>query len=85
MTDQEKQKYYGNEAFETIYEKTKKDYVPQQMSYTPLDEKIGSAQRSGPCKRRPSPPSSGGTNTRSPSWTRTLSPGAWAAAPSCPI
>ena len=36
MTDQEKQKYYGNEAFETIYEKTKKDYVPQQMSYTPL-------------------------------------------------
>ena len=50
MTDQEKQKYYGNEAFETIYEKTKKDYVPQQMSYTPLDEKtladrIGAALR----------------------------------------
>ena len=39
MTEQEKQKYYGNEAFETIYEKTKKEYVPQQMSYTPLDEK----------------------------------------------
>ena len=50
MTDQEKQKYYGTEAFETIYEKTKKDYVPQQMSYTPLDEKtladrIGAALR----------------------------------------
>ena len=27
MTEQEKQKYYGNEAFETIYEKAKKDYV----------------------------------------------------------
>ena len=50
MTEQEKQQYYGNEAFETIYEKTKKDYVPQQMSYTPLDEKtladrIGAALR----------------------------------------
>ena len=39
MTDQEKQKYYGNEAFETIFAKTKKDYAPQLMSYTPLDEK----------------------------------------------
>lgn len=39
MTDQEKQKYYGNEAFETIYEKTKKEYVPHEISYTPLDEK----------------------------------------------
>ena len=38
MTEQEKQKYYGNEAFETIYEKAKKDYAPQLMSYTPLDE-----------------------------------------------
>lgn len=39
MTEQEKQKYYGNEAFETIYEKAKKDYAPQLISYTPLDEK----------------------------------------------
>ena len=39
MTDQEKQKYYGNEAFETIFEKAKKDYAPQLISYTPLDEK----------------------------------------------
>ena len=39
MNEQEKQKYYGNEAFETIFEKTKKDYAPQLMSYTPLDEK----------------------------------------------
>lgn len=39
MTDQEKQKYYGNEAFETIYEKTKKEYVPHEISYSPLDEK----------------------------------------------
>ena len=39
MNEQEKQKYYGNEAFETIYEKTKKDHAPQLMSYTPLDEK----------------------------------------------
>ena len=38
MTEQEKQKYYGNEAFETIYEKAKKDYAPQLVSYTPLDE-----------------------------------------------
>ncbi len=38
MTEQEKQKYYGNEAFETIYEKTRKDYAPQLISYTPLDE-----------------------------------------------
>ena len=39
MNEQEKQKYYGNEAFETIYERTKKDYAPQLISYTPLDEK----------------------------------------------
>ena len=39
MTDQEKQKYSGNEAFETIFEKAKKDYAPQLISYTPLDEK----------------------------------------------
>ena len=39
MTEQEKQKYYGNEAFETIYEKAKKDYAPQLISYTPLNEK----------------------------------------------
>ncbi len=39
MTEQEKQKYYGNEAFETIYEKAKKDYAPQLVSYTPIDEK----------------------------------------------
>ena len=44
MTDQEKQKYYGNEAFETIYEKTKREYVPQQVSYTPLDEKTLAAR-----------------------------------------
>ena len=39
MNEQEKQKYYGNEAFETIYEKAKKDHAPQLISYTPLDEK----------------------------------------------
>ena len=39
MTEQEKQKYYGNEAFETIYEKAKKEYAPQLISYTPLSEK----------------------------------------------
>ena len=39
MTEQEKQKYYGNEAFETIYEKAKQDHAPQLASYTPLDEK----------------------------------------------
>ena len=50
MTEQEKQKYYGNEAFETIYEKAKKDYAQELASYTPLDEKtlaarIGAALR----------------------------------------
>ncbi len=35
---EDKQKYYGNEAFEAFYEKAKKDYAPQQISYTPLDE-----------------------------------------------
>jgi len=50
MNEQEKQKYYGNEAFETIYEKAKKDYAPELASYTPLDEKtlverIGAALR----------------------------------------
>ena len=39
MNEQEKQKLYGNEAFETIYEKTRKEYVPREISYTPLDEK----------------------------------------------
>ena len=39
MTEQEKQKYYGNEAFETIFEKTKKEYAPQLIDYAPLDEK----------------------------------------------
>ena len=39
MNEQEKQQYYGNEAFETIYEKAKKDYTPQLVTYTPLDEK----------------------------------------------
>ena len=38
MSDQNTQKYYGNEAFETIYERTKKDYAPQLAAYTPLDE-----------------------------------------------
>lgn len=38
MTEQEKQQYYGNEAFETIFAKTKKDYAPQLVDYTPLDE-----------------------------------------------
>ena len=38
MTEQEKQKYYGNQAFETFYAKTKKEYAPQKISYTPLDE-----------------------------------------------
>ncbi|MBQ6866924.1 MAG: hypothetical protein IJR81_02240 [Clostridia bacterium] len=50
MNEQEKQKYYGNEAFETIYEKAKKDYAPELASFTPLDEKtlaerIGAALR----------------------------------------
>ncbi len=35
---EDKQKYYGNEAFEAFYEKAKKDYAPKQISYTPLDE-----------------------------------------------
>ncbi len=34
----EQDKYYGNQAFETIYEKTKRDYAPQLITYTPLDE-----------------------------------------------
>ena len=34
----EQDKYYGNQAFETIYEKTKRDYAPQLVTYTPLDE-----------------------------------------------
>ena len=38
MSDQNTQKYYGNEAFETIYERTKQDYAPQLATYTPLDE-----------------------------------------------
>ena len=38
MTEQEKQQYYGNEAFETIFAKTKKEYAPQLVNYTPLDE-----------------------------------------------
>ncbi len=38
MTEQEKQKYYGNEAFETIFQKTKKEHAPQLIDYTPLDE-----------------------------------------------
>ena len=39
MTEQEKQKYYGNEAFETIFAKTKKEYAPELIDFTPLDEK----------------------------------------------
>ena len=39
MTEQEKQNYYGNEAFETIFEKTKREHAPQLVNYTPLDEK----------------------------------------------
>lgn len=34
----EQDKYYSNQAFETIYEKAKKDYAPQLVTYTPLDE-----------------------------------------------
>ncbi len=34
----EQDKYYRNEAFETFYEKAKKDYAPQLATYTPLDE-----------------------------------------------
>ena len=34
----EQDKYYSNQAFETIYEKTKRDYAPQLVTYTPLDE-----------------------------------------------
>ena len=50
MNEQEKQKYYGNEAFETIYQKAKKDYAPRLASFTPLDEgtlvqRIGAALR----------------------------------------
>ena len=50
MNEQEKQKYYGNEAFETIYEKAKKDYAPELASFTPLDEKT-LAERSGAARR----------------------------------
>ncbi len=39
MTEQEKQNYYGNEAFEAIYEKARKEHAPQLISYTPLDER----------------------------------------------
>ena len=39
MTEKEKQNYYGNEAFETIFEKTKREHAPQLVNYTPLDEK----------------------------------------------
>ena len=35
---EDKQNYYGNEAFEAFYEKAKRDYAPQKISYTPLDE-----------------------------------------------
>ena len=35
----EKEQYYGNKAFEAIYEKAKQDYAPQRIDYTPLDEK----------------------------------------------
>ena len=38
MTEQQKQKYYGNPTFETFYAKTKQEYAPQKISYTPLDE-----------------------------------------------
>ena len=34
----EQDKYYSNQVFETIYEKAKKDYAPQLVTYTPLDE-----------------------------------------------
>ena len=34
----EQDKYYSNQTFETIYEKAKKDYAPQLVTYTPLDE-----------------------------------------------
>ena len=50
MSEQDTQKYYGDAAFEAIYEKAKKDYAPQLASYTPLDEqtlaaRIGAALR----------------------------------------
>lgn len=30
--------YYGNEAFETIYQRMKEQYAPEKINYTPLDE-----------------------------------------------
>ncbi len=39
MNEQEKQKYYGNEAFGTIFAKTKKEDAPGLIDFTPLDEK----------------------------------------------
>ncbi len=39
MKDEDKQKYYGNEAFQAIYEQAKEEYAPQIVNYTPLDEK----------------------------------------------
>ena len=36
---EDKQKYYGNEAFESIYQRMQEQYAPQLISYTPLDEK----------------------------------------------
>ena len=88
MNEQEKQKYYGNEAFETIYEKAKKDYAPELASFTPLTRRpwqSASARPCDPCTSGPSPPCSGGTGGRTRSWTRTPFPGAWAAAPSSRI
>ena len=35
----DKENYYGNEAFESIYQRTQEQYAPQLVSYTPLDEK----------------------------------------------
>ena len=34
-----KENYYGNEAFEAIYQRMKEEYAPQLVSFTPTDEK----------------------------------------------
>ena len=36
--------YYGNEAFEAIYEQMKEQYAPHKIDYTPLDEQTLAAR-----------------------------------------
>jgi hypothetical protein len=38
MKNKDTENYYGNEAFETIYQNMREQYAPAKISYTPLDE-----------------------------------------------